>query len=204
MWTKYKIKATYRLERWAWELLENHRKCFYRHKISTHYGNVRANVNLGGNAWSASQTILTLVHHCLPAESSRTLSRAGTNHARGWFSRCRCSQPARIFLLLSAAISKTCVFAFLPTAFSELAAALQRLGALLRKHGRGQEAQVAAVQTLLLSAEFGRALTMHNKVCAARKTPTPLPPPTCADSQAVVRDVSTPLLTYFHPFCSLP
>ncbi|XP_059484052.1 protein PALS1 isoform X2 [Neocloeon triangulifer] len=72
--------------------------------------------------------------------------------------------------------------------FSELAAALQRLGALLRKHGRGMEAQVAAVQTLLLSAEFGRALALHNKVCATHKTPTPLPTPTCADSQTVVRD----------------
>jgi hypothetical protein len=97
-------------------------------------------------------------------------------------------------------ISKTCVFAFFFTAFSELAAALQRLGALLRKHGRGQEAQVAAVQTLLLSAEFGRALAMHNKVCAARKTPTPLPPPTCADSQAVVRDVSIHPLLISIPF----
>jgi len=76
------------------------------------------------------------------------------------------------------------------TDFSELAAALQRLGALLRKHGRGMEAQIAAVQTLLMSAEFVRALAIHNKVCAARKTPTPLPPPTCADSQTVVRDVS--------------
>jgi len=62
--------------------LGNHGKCFYRHKISTHYGNVRAHVNLGGNACSASQTILTLVHHCLPAESSRTLPRAGTIYER--------------------------------------------------------------------------------------------------------------------------
>lgn len=59
------------------------------------------------------------------------------------------------------------------------------------------EAQVAAVQTLLLSAEFGRALAVHNKVCASRNTPTPLPPPTCADSQAVVRDVST--IQFFQP-----
>ncbi|KAF4528244.1 hypothetical protein B566_EDAN014402 [Ephemera danica] len=78
--------------------------------------------------------------------------------------------------------------------FGELAAALQRLGALLRKHGRGLEAQLAAVQTLLLSAEFGRALATHNKVCAARAASsspaanTPLPPPVCADSQTLVRD----------------
>jgi hypothetical protein len=174
---------------------ENHGKCFYRYKISTHYGNVRAHVNLGGNACSASQTILTHVHHCLPAESSRSCrAPARTMRAReGDSVGVAALRRRQEFFSSAIAVSKTCVFAFFfSTAFSELAAALQRLGALLRKHGRGQEAQVAAVQTLLLSAEFGRALTMHNKVCAARKTPTPLPPPTCADSQAVVRDVSTP------------
>ncbi|CAB3378822.1 Hypothetical predicted protein [Cloeon dipterum] len=72
--------------------------------------------------------------------------------------------------------------------FSELAAALQRLSALLRKHDRGMDVKLATVQTLLLSPEFGRALAIHNKVCATRRSPTPLATPTCADSQTVVRD----------------
>ncbi|GFG39049.1 hypothetical protein Cfor_01515 [Coptotermes formosanus] len=56
--------------------------------------------------------------------------------------------------------------------YGELVAALQRLQHQLKKNSLSQgaggytslEGQIAAVQTLLLSPEFGRALAVHNKV----------------------------------------
>ncbi|KAG8227824.1 hypothetical protein J437_LFUL008468 [Ladona fulva] len=105
---------------------------------------------------------------------------------------------------------------------NELAGALQRLAAALRKNSssggassaiRGLEGQVAAVQTLLLSQEFGRALSVHNRVQevwngrvgtstsgAARKQPRPPPGnPVCGDAQALAREC----LESLQP-CSLP
>lgn len=57
--------------------------------------------------------------------------------------------------------------------YGELVAALQRLQLTLKKAGPGPgsgvlEAQAGAVQTLLLSPAFGRALAAHNKVGIAK------------------------------------
>ncbi|XP_071445308.1 protein PALS1 [Hetaerina americana] len=101
---------------------------------------------------------------------------------------------------------------------NELASALQRLAAALRKSAssslslRGLEGQVAAVQTLLLSQEFGQALSVHNRVQEVwngrvasgsgvpRGQPRPPPgPPVCGDTQALAREC----VECLQP-CSLP
>jgi hypothetical protein len=93
--------------------------------------------------------------------------------------------------------------------YGELVAALQRLQHQLKKSSLSQgsggytslEGQIAAVQTLLLSPEFGRALAVHNKVQEvwnywhrqpsgnARHT-SGAPSPVSTHAQTLVRDVS--------------
>lgn len=62
---------------------------------------------------------------------------------------------------------------FLFLGYGDLVAAVQRLQTQLKKAGTGRglgglEGRVAAVQSLLLSPQFGRALAIHNKVQAVR------------------------------------
>lgn len=69
-------------------------------------------------------------------------------------------------------------------------AALQRLQLQLKRGGRGGlEGRVAAVQSLLLSPQFGRAISVHNKLQEVRDRPVHT---TIAstNSQAILRDVS--------------
>lgn len=49
----------------------------------------------------------------------------------------------------------------------------------------GLEGRVAAVQSLLLSPQFGRALAVHNRVQAVRSRSAPRPPPV---AQTALRD----------------
>ncbi|XP_063927834.1 protein PALS1 isoform X2 [Zophobas morio] len=74
--------------------------------------------------------------------------------------------------------------------YGDLVASVQRLQMQLKKAGAGGglgglEGRVAAVQSLLLSPQFGRALAVHNKVQAVRSRTTPRPPPT---AQTALRD----------------
>lgn len=69
-------------------------------------------------------------------------------------------------------------------------ASVQRLQLQLKKAGAGGglaglEGRVAAVQSLLLSPQFGRALAVHNKVQSVRSKTTPRPP---ATAQVALRD----------------
>lgn len=80
--------------------------------------------------------------------------------------------------------------------YRELVASLQRLQLQLKKFGlnAGQgysslEVQIGAVQTLLLSPEFGRALAIHNKVQQSWPQQHSTFPIT-GYSQTLVRDVS--------------
>lgn len=72
-------------------------------------------------------------------------------------------------------------------------ASLQRLQLQLKKAstgalGRGGlEGRVAAVQSLLLSPQFGRAISVHNKVQEVRSKSTLM---VTQNAQSVVRDVS--------------
>ena len=77
--------------------------------------------------------------------------------------------------------------------YGELVASLQRLQHQLKKNSTAGgytslEGQIAAVQTLLLSPEFGRALAVHNKVQEVWSQPTSSAVSTHA--QSLVRDVS--------------
>ncbi|XP_069671483.1 protein PALS1-like isoform X2 [Periplaneta americana] len=85
--------------------------------------------------------------------------------------------------------------------YGELVASLQRLQHQLKKNGlsgySSLEAQIAAVQTLLLSPEFGRALAVHNKVQEVWSQATHSPVSTHA--QTLIRDC----LETLQP-CSLP
>lgn len=93
--------------------------------------------------------------------------------------------------------------------YGELVASLQRLQLQLKKNGLSQgpggytslEGQIAAVQTLLLSPEFGRALAIHNRVqevwnqwhplpSGGSKQPATAPSPVSTHAQTLVRDVS--------------
>lgn len=81
--------------------------------------------------------------------------------------------------------------------YGELVATLQRLQLNLKKNGinaghgySSLEAQIGAVQTLLLSPEFGRALAIHNKVQQSWPQQENVQPIT-AHSQTLVRDVSS-------------
>ncbi|GJQ83147.1 hypothetical protein Trydic_g15383 [Trypoxylus dichotomus] len=74
--------------------------------------------------------------------------------------------------------------------YGDLVAAVQRLQTQLKKAGTGRglgglEGRVAAVQSLLLSPQFGRALAIHNKVQAVRSRTAPRP---TANAQAALRD----------------
>lgn len=80
--------------------------------------------------------------------------------------------------------------------YGELVATLQRLQLNLKKNGLNAghgysslEVQIGAVQTLLLSPEFGRALAIHNKVQQSWPQQKNIQPIT-AHSQILVRDVS--------------
>ena len=69
-------------------------------------------------------------------------------------------------------------------------AAVQRLQTQLKKAGTGRgvsglEGRVAAVQSLLLSPQFGRALAIHNKVQAVRSRTAPRP---IANAQSALRE----------------
>ncbi|XP_067011595.2 protein PALS1 isoform X2 [Anabrus simplex] len=76
--------------------------------------------------------------------------------------------------------------------YGELVASLQRLQLQLKKSSLGQggysslEGQLAAVQTLLLSPQFGRALAVHNKVQQVWNGR--VPPPASSHAQNLVRD----------------
>lgn len=91
--------------------------------------------------------------------------------------------------------------------YGELVASLQRLQHQLKKNGLSQgaggytslEGQIAAVQTLLLSPEFGRALAVHNKVqevwsqwhtqpSGSSRQPATAPSPVSTHTQTLVRD----------------
>lgn len=79
---------------------------------------------------------------------------------------------------------------FLFLGYGDLVAAVQRLQTQLKKAGTGRglgglEGRVAAVQSLLLSPQFGRALAIHNKVQAVRSRTAPRP---TANAQAALRD----------------
>jgi MAGUK p55 subfamily protein 5 len=74
--------------------------------------------------------------------------------------------------------------------YGDLVASVQRLQLQLKKAGAGGglgglEGRVAAVQSLLLSPQFGRALAVHNKVQTVRSRTTPRPAPT---AQTALRD----------------
>lgn len=69
-------------------------------------------------------------------------------------------------------------------------AAVQRLQLQLKKAGTGGglgglEGRVAAVQSLLLSPQFGRALAIHNKVQSVRSKITTRP---ATSAQTALRD----------------
>lgn len=49
----------------------------------------------------------------------------------------------------------------------------------------GLEGRIAAVQSLLLAPQFGKALAVHNKVQSVRRRTCPRPPPS---AQAALRD----------------
>lgn len=82
--------------------------------------------------------------------------------------------------------------------YGDLVAAVQRLQLQLKKAGAGGgglgglEGRVAAVQSLLLSPQFGRALAIHNKVQTVRSRTTPRPQPT---AQIALRDCLDALST---------
>lgn len=82
-----------------------------------------------------------------------------------------------------------------------MVASIQRLQLQLKKTGSGSvsgggysalEGQVAAVQTLLLSPAFGRALAVHNKVqqVSAQLHTQPDSQPVSSHAQGLLRDVS--------------
>ncbi|XP_065158298.1 protein PALS1 isoform X3 [Atheta coriaria] len=74
--------------------------------------------------------------------------------------------------------------------YGELVASVQRLQLQLKKAGTGGglgglEGRVAAVQSLILSPQFGRALAIHNKVQTVRNRTAPRP---TANAQSALRD----------------
>lgn len=91
--------------------------------------------------------------------------------------------------------------------YGELVASIQRLQLQLKKTGNSTisgggysalEGQVAAVQTLLLSPAFGRALAVHNKVqeVSAQLHTQPDSQPVTSHAQGLLRDVSSHLSHY--------
>lgn len=83
--------------------------------------------------------------------------------------------------------------------YGELVASVQRLQLQLKKASTGSvtlnrgglEGRVAAVQSLLLSPQFGRAISVYNKVQEVRAKPSFR---VAANAQTAVRDVSNDLL----------
>lgn len=84
-----------------------------------------------------------------------------------------------------------------------MVASLQRLQLQLKKNGltgySSLEGQVAAVQTLLLRPEFGRALATHNKVQQAWPQTTHTFSPVSSHSQTLVREVKH----YYYEYLAL-
>ncbi|KAJ8986074.1 hypothetical protein NQ317_003368 [Molorchus minor] len=75
-------------------------------------------------------------------------------------------------------------------AYGDLVASVQRLQLQLKKAGAGSglgglEGRIAAIQSLLLSPQFGRALAVYNKVQTVRCRTAPRPSPT---AQTALRD----------------
>lgn len=76
-------------------------------------------------------------------------------------------------------------------AYGDLVASVQRLQLQLKKAGTGGgglgglEGRIAAVQSLLLAPQFGKALAVHNKVQSVRTRTCPRPSPS---AQAALRD----------------
>jgi MAGUK p55 subfamily protein 5 len=92
----------------------------------------------------------------------------------------------------SCSVSTVLIFFFFVfgAGYGDLVASVQRLQLQLKKAGAGGglgglEGRVAAVQSLLLSPQFGRALAVHNKVQTVRSRTTPRPAPT---AQTALRD----------------
>ncbi|XP_066258082.1 protein PALS1 isoform X1 [Euwallacea similis] len=82
-------------------------------------------------------------------------------------------------------------------AYGDLVAAVQRLQMQLKKTSAGSgisglEGRIAAVQSLLLSPQFGRALAIHNKIQTVRQKVSSRPRPS---SQNALRDVLDALAT---------
>ncbi|XP_056634889.1 protein PALS1 isoform X3 [Diorhabda sublineata] len=74
--------------------------------------------------------------------------------------------------------------------YGDLVASIQRLQLQLKKAGTGGglgglEGRIAAIQSLLLSPQFGQALAVHNKVQSVRSRTTPRATPT---AQTALRD----------------
>lgn len=83
------------------------------------------------------------------------------------------------------------------TAYGDLVAAVQRLQIQLKKTSAGSgisglEGRIAAVQSLLLSPQFGRALAIHNKIQTVRQKVCSRPRPS---AQNALRDVLDALTT---------
>ncbi|XP_050508348.1 protein PALS1 isoform X2 [Diabrotica virgifera virgifera] len=75
-------------------------------------------------------------------------------------------------------------------AYGDLVASIQRLQLQLKKVGSGSglsslEGRIAAIQSLLLSPQFSRALAVHNTVQSVRSRTAPRPSPT---AQTALRD----------------
>ncbi|CAG9856278.1 unnamed protein product [Phyllotreta striolata] len=77
-----------------------------------------------------------------------------------------------------------------PYAYGDLVASIQRFQLQLKKACSsgglgGLEGRIAAIQSLLLSPQFGRALAVHNKVQSVRSRTTPRPLP---NAQTALKD----------------
>ncbi|XP_050307727.1 protein PALS1 [Anthonomus grandis grandis] len=80
-----------------------------------------------------------------------------------------------------------------PYAYGDLVAAVQRLQMQLKKTSAGSgisglEGRIAAVQSLLLSPQFGRALAIHNKIQAVRQKISVRPQPSAQNALREVLD----------------
>ncbi|KAF7277358.1 hypothetical protein GWI33_008518, partial [Rhynchophorus ferrugineus] len=79
--------------------------------------------------------------------------------------------------------------------YGDLVAAVQRLQLQLKKTSAGSgisglEGRIAAIQSLLLSPQFGRALAIHNKIQAVRSKTAARPQPI---AQNALRDAQDAL-----------
>lgn len=85
-------------------------------------------------------------------------------------------------------LSNSSLFSF--SAYGDLVASIQRFQLQLKKACSsgglgGLEGRIAAIQSLLLSPQFGRALAVHNKVQSVRSRTTPRPMP---NAQTALKD----------------